>query len=106
MLSNEQYRDKLEKVDYVVTAFLRDKKTIREVSEETGISKSSVQRYLNDEEFIVGLYGEKAPYIIEEINRKLEENYVDGVKLGGTNFALNNESIKDNLGHFQGSRKK
>ena len=106
MLSNEQYQDKLEKVEYVVNAFLKEKKTIREVSEETGISKSSVQRYLNDEEFITALYGEKTPFIMEEINRKLEENYVEGVKLGGTNFALNNDSIKDELGHFQGSRKK
>ena len=106
MLSDEQYQEKLEKVKKVVEIFLRDKKKIREISEETGISKSAIQRYLNDDEFINLIYGEKANFIKEEICRRLEENYKEGIKLGGINFAQNNESLKDELGHFIGSRKK
>lgn len=106
MLSSEQYQEKLEKVKKVVEIFLKDKKTIREISEETGISKSSIQRYLNDEEFINLIYGQKASFIREEIIRRLEENYKEGTKLGGINFAKNNETLKDELGHFTGSRKK
>ena len=106
MLSEEQYNEKIQKVTETVTEFLKNKKTIREISEITGISKSSVQRYLNDEEYIKIIFGGEASFIIEEINRRLEENQIEGTKLGGTNFALNNEPIKDNLGHFKGSRKK
>ena len=106
MLSEDQYNDKLEKVEKSVTEFLKNKKTIREISEITGISKSAVQRYLNDEESINTIYGADSTFIIEEINRKLEENKIEGAKLGGTNFAINNEPIRDALGHFKGSRKK
>lgn len=109
MLSEEQYQEKLKKVKYVVTSFLKEKKTIKQIADESGelkISKSSVQRYLNDEQYIKILFGEEAPFIIEEIERRLIENYSDGVKLGGNNFAQNNESLKDENGHFIGSRKK
>lgn len=106
MLSNGQYLEKLQNVKLAVNTFLRGNKTIYQVAEETGISKSSVQRYLNDKDSIMAIYGANATFVMQEISRKLEENYIEGVKLGGTNYAANNESIKDNLGHFQGSRKK
>lgn len=97
------YKEKMAKVEYVVNEFLKNKKTIKEISQITGISKSSVQRYLNDVKFIKEIYGINAEFIIEEIRRRLVKNYEEGVKLGGNNFAANNESIKDDLGHFQGS---
>ena len=106
MLNNEQYNEKKEKVQTVVELFLSGKKMIRDISEETGISKSSVQRYLNDIEFINGIYGDNASFIIEEIQRKLVENKEEGNKLGGDTFASNYESLKDEVGHFTGVRRR
>ena len=106
MLSNEQYIEKLEKVKLSVDTFLKGNKTIYQVADETGISKSSVQRYLNDKDSIMAIYGANATFIMQEISRKLEENYNNGIRLGGANYALNNEVIKDDLGRFIGTRKK
>ena len=106
MLNNEQYYAKLQKVKLVVETFLSSDKTIYQIAIETGISKSSVQRYLNDYDSIRIIYGGNAVLIMQEISRKLQENYNNGVKLGGNNYALNNDCLKDDLGHFIGSIRK
>ena len=106
MLSEKQQLEKINNIKIVVTNFLKDKKTIKEISQETGISKSSVQRYLNDKEYIREIYGLDANFIIEEIHRKLKQNKEEGISKGGTNFANNNISTKDKLGHFTGSKKR
>lgn len=106
MLNNEQYYAKLKKVKFVVDMFLSSNKTIYQIAVETGISKSSVQRYLNDYDSIRNIYGGSAILIMQEISKKLQDNYNNGVKLGGNNYALNNNYLKDDLGHFTGSRRK
>lgn len=106
MLNNEQYYAKLKKVKFVVDMFLSSDKTIYQIADETGISKSSVQRYLNDYDSIRIIYGGSAILIMQEISKKLQVNYNNGVKLGGNNYVLNNDYLKDDLGHFTGSRRK
>lgn len=106
MLSKEQYIEKQEKVKKVVIALLNEKKTIKQMSEDFSIPKSSVQRYLNDNEFIKDIFGVESEFIIEEIRRKLGENYKEGKKIGGQTYALNNQALQDESGHFIGSRKK
>ena len=106
MLSEAQYLEKKQKVSIVVKEFLINKKSIKQISEEVGISTSSVQRYLNDEVYIKDAFGVNASLIIEEIHRMLEENKIEGNKLGGQNFAKNNEATKKENGQFTGSKKK
>ena len=106
MLSREQYDEKLKKVDIVVKSFLGSKKTINEISKETGIPTSSVQRYLNDENCIKTLYKGDSDLIIESIQGALENNKSSAPYLGGRSFASNNIPTKDSLGHFTGSRRK
>ena len=106
MLSEEQQLIKKEKIKIVVESFLKEKKTIDEIFIETKISSSSVQRYLNDAEYIKEIYGANSEFIIEEIQRKLQKNKEEGLSKGGTNFAKNNISTKDENGHFTGSKKR
>ena len=105
MKFNNLYIEKKEKVELVVKYFLANKKNIREISEETGISKSAVHRYLNDEFFIRDIFGDKADFILDEIHLKLVQNKEEGNKLGGDVFSKNYVAIKDELGQFKRSRK-
>ena len=106
MLSEEQQIEKLEKIKEVVSLFLsEDNLTIRDVSETTGISHSSVQRYLHDP-LINEIFGADAKKIIGQIEKKLSENYENGIRLGGETFVNNNVSLKDEYGHFIGSKKR
>ena len=106
MLSNRQQEEKKDKIKIVVNSFLKGKKTIVEIEKETGISSSSVQRYLKEYDYIKEIYGTNAEFIIEEIQRKLQENKKEGLSKGGTNFAKNNISTKDEKGHFTGSKRR
>ena len=116
MLSDRQVIDKLIKVKKTVDSFLGEKKedgtfdvndkTIEQVSLETGYSSSSVQRYLNDHNYIKKLYPDDYKLRISIINLRLSKNKVEGNKKRGINFIANNTAIKDELGHFNGSRRK
>lgn len=71
-----------------------------EISENTGISKSSVQRILNKSEYsniIIKSTG-------NTIKEQLELNKLNGKRKGGRNYFQNNESIKDESGKFAGSK--
>ena len=106
MLSRGQQIEKLENVKMVVSLFLsNDNLSIKDISKKTGISRSSVQRYLHDP-LIQEIFGEEAQIIIVQIENKLRDNYSDGVKLGGQTFASRNVSLKDENGHFIGSKKR
>ena len=106
MLSYEQKEEKLKKVKLVVDTFLASDGTIEEVASKTGITSSSVQRYLNDVAFIKEAYPHEFIDKIILIRAKLIKNKKDGLKKGGETYAINNESIKDEQGRFQGSRRR
>ena len=105
MLSAQQFEEKKEKVRKVVTTFLKGNYTINEVAKMTDISSSSVQRYLNDEEFISMCFGSNAPIILTDIKDRLEQNKQEGLSRGGVNSTFNNVSFRDEMGHYNGSRK-
>lgn len=71
--------------------------TMIELSELTNISKSSIQRYLNDP-YVSELVGNK---IAHEIHSRLEINKRIGNQLGGIHFAEQNmQSFRDENGKF------
>lgn len=102
MTSEEQKREINKKILLVTEEFLCVGGTIEDISNKTGISSSSVQRYLNDKR-IIDLLGQD---VYEEIQNKLKNNKYNGEQLGGEMFANNNISLKDSTGKFTGSRGK
>lgn len=103
MLSEEQKRQINLKILKVTSVFLETGASIEEVSERTGITKSSVQRYLNDSDRIIELLGEEVNI---EIQKMLKINKHFAVQSGGLKYAKNNISLKDEKGCFIGSMKK
>jgi len=102
MLSDEQEARRRLKILTVAKHFIEHGCSIEEISNATGISQSSVQRYLHD------------PLIISELGRdvydlietKINENKLKAVIKGGKTFAENNNYVKDETGKFKGSTRK
>lgn len=71
--------------------------SIGEISKLTGISRSSVQRYLKhySHEIIPGRG--------ISIGKQLEKNMLEGRRRGGINSFKKNDFMKDSDGHFTGS---
>lgn len=106
MENNYQEAIRKQKVIKVVEVFLSGDYTIAEVSKITGVSTSSIQRYLNNVEYICECFPSDAKEKIKKIKEKLSNNKIDGLSRGGKNYSQNNQYTKDELGHFTGSRKK
>lgn len=95
-------KDKEKKICIVVKAFLEHPNyTNEELSVLTGISSSSVQRYLNDPT-IKELFSEDT---FNKIRELLDNNTLNARKKGGINYFKNNEALKDDKGKFVGSKK-
>lgn len=77
--------------------------TNKEISEITGISKSSVQRYLNDKETIEKLFSKD---LYNKIQESLKENIKQARSIGGINSSKNNIFLKDEKGKFIGIKQK
>lgn len=79
--------------------------TILEISEATGISASSVQRYLSDDviDELKDLDVSNPHQIIQGI---LKNHKQEGLSKGGQVATSNNEPIRDEKGHFVGATKK
>ena len=77
--------------------------TNKEISEITGISKSSVQRYLNDKETIEKLFSKD---FYNKIQESLKENIRQARSIGGINSTKNNIYLKDEKGKFIGIKQK
>lgn len=102
MLSKEQEEIKFKNMLTVAKYFAETGGSMKDIEAATGISSSSAQRYLRDKE-LATLVGQEAYELIQE---KLDTNKKEALSKGGHTYALNNECIKDELGHFAGSRKK
>lgn len=103
MLSKEQEINIRKKILKVTAEFINTGYSIGKVSEITGISSSSIQRYLNDKKRIITLLGEE---VYDEIQQMLKINKEKGLSKGGYLSSLNNEPIKGSDGKFIGNRKK
>ena len=92
--------DVQEKYDLVVNYFIENPtSTMIEISDSIGISKSSVQRILNKDEYS-DIYIDKTGRTIKE---QLTHNLNMGKKKGGKNSFQYNIALKDNDGKFIGS---
>jgi|GEM_PF-3264586 len=71
--------------------------TNKELANMTGISKSSIQRYLTDQKLVESLTDTETYTIITEA---LSKNKQEGKVRGGINSAKNSVAIKDKAGKF------
>lgn len=75
--------------------------TISEISEITNITKSSVQRFLNEKDFITTIFSDE---VNENIQESLIINKQQGFSIGGQHFFANNIPLKGDDAKFIGSR--
>lgn len=95
-------KDKDKKICIVVKNFLENPKlTNDELAKLTGISSSSIQRYLNDPS-IEKLFDTS---VLDNIRQLLDQRTIEGRRKGGINYFKNNESIKNEKGQFIVSKK-
>lgn len=102
MLSKEQDKIINLKVKKVVEEFSKCAGSIEEISKRTGISSSSVQRYLNSER-VVELFGHE---IADNIKEQLTHQLLEAKIKGGKNYSEANSPTFDEIGKFTGSKKK
>lgn len=107
MLSRAQKLEMINKLSNILKE-IEKCENIKEVSDKTSISTSTIQRYLNDDKLILEVVGsqdvanEKRNYI----SNWLENAKINGVKRGGTTTQERYGFEKDKAGKFQGSRKR
>lgn len=95
-------KDKEKKICIIVKAFLEHPNyTNKQLSELTGISSSSIQRYLNDPE-IKMIFNEDT---FNKIKDLIKNNTLEARQKGGINYFKNNEPKKNENGQFEGSKK-
>ena len=102
MLSDMQYKEKEKRILLVAKAFLENPVSNIELSEITGISPSSVQRYLNDPK-IITLLGQEA---FDKIQELLKNNTLAARVKGGIISTTNNMPLRDSIGKFSGNMHK
>lgn len=107
MVSEEQQKQILEKMSKILTA-IKAYKSIPEVSEATGIPESTVQRYLNKQEYYVALAQngilktENLDKAIDYVSDWLKESKKAGLKKGGKISQEKYGFEKDDEGKFSG----
>ena len=107
MLSRAQILEKEERIRRVVDTFLSyDQISINELSSILKISSSTIQRDLNDVEYISSIYGANAKDKLAQISKRLKQNKIVGVSIGGINSTKNNVPIRDENGKFTGNKKR
>ena len=108
MISKEQEERFNKETILLVSNLILNKLTIKELSELTGISSSTVQRRLNDENRIKNAYSglkkttTEIEEIINEIKRILEINKENGLSNGGKTSQERYEMLRDEEGHYNG----
>ena len=84
-------------------------KSIKEISEKTGIPTSTIQRYLNSKELIIKLLEqekiENYGKIFETIQTWLHQAKVEGNKKGGLISQEKHSYSKNETGQFNGNNK-
>ena len=123
-ISIEFKAKKNERIEATLNEFIKyngkiSDKDLAEELRKKGIktSRSTIDRDLtnNLSDYFIELnktkYGfesltEEQENIILSVRQKRLENKVEGNKKGGINSSINNEAIKDEKGHFKGSKKR
>ena len=99
MLSAEQEKEKDAKILTVAKEFLNNPTSMEKISEITGISSSSVQRYLNDERIKTLL----SPKDFDMIQYLLKQNRLESQRKGGIISTKNNIPTRNEEGKFTGN---
>lgn len=102
MISELQQKAIDKKILQVVKDFYVNGGSIEDVSKRTGISSSSVQRYLNHKN-IVTLLGQE---VYDNVQEKLLLNKQNGLSKGGTNSTHKYIGVRDDKGQFIGNIKR
>ena len=102
MIGEEKRKEIDLKIMKVTRAFLDHPVSIDEIANVTGISSSSVQRYLNDKR-IIELFDED---VYNEIQALLKNNRLESQKRGGVSSTRKNEPLRDEIGRFNGNKKR
>lgn len=102
MVNEFQQREIEQKILMVVRDFCTNGGSIEDVSSRTGISSSSVQRYLNHQK-IITLLGQ---VVYDNVQAQLQINKQNGLSKGGINSTSNYEAVRDSEGHFIGNVKR
>ena len=102
MLSDRQYKEKIKRILLVPKTFLENPVSNIELSEITGISSSSVQRYLNDPE-IITLLGKES---FDKIQELLKHNTLAARVKGGIISTTNNMPLRDSNGKFSDNKQR
>ena len=102
MMSKEQLYEKIKKIRLILME-INSCKNIKEISEKTNISRSSIQRYLNDYEFLLS----NDLCTIDDckkINNWLKVAKNEGVSRGGKNSQAKHGYEKNEEGKFTGNK--
>ena len=102
MRSKKQEEEMKVKILFLSKLFLESNYSDIELSNITGISSSSVGRYLTSD-LAKEILDEKT---YNDISKKRQENLYNAKIKGGQNFIKQNVPFKDNEGKFIGSYKK
>ena len=107
MLSQTQMAEKAARIKKVVDSFLMyDEITILELEEKINVPKSTIQRDLNNIEYIQMIYSDKSKEVLQKISNKLKSNYKNGIHKGGIVATTNYEPVRDEDGKFIGNKKR
>lgn len=97
----EEKEIKIHKVIEVYKKYKNEIKNLKQLSNITSIPTSTLQRYLNND---ISKYISKEEYL--EIQKWLQTAKQEGLSRGGINSQLNNEYTKDEIGRFNGNKKR
>lgn len=103
-MNYKQQQEKEIKIHKVIELYKKYKneiKNIKQLSNITSIPTSTLQRYLNND---ISKYISKEEY--DEIQKWLQNAKQEGLSRGGINSQLNNGYTKDEIGRFNGKKKR
>lgn len=107
MQSEKQRLEKEQRIKFVVDSFLENEGiSINELSRKIKIPSSTIQRDLNDVDYISIIYGMNAKEKLLIIRDRLKKNKEKGTSTGGINSTTINEPVRDENGKFIGNRKR
>ena len=108
MLSVKQRKEKIDRISMLVDIYISDNTivSISDLSKKTGISTSTIQRDLNEVEYIQEIYGSEASEKLKIIKKKLEQSKRAGLSKGGQISVKKNEPLRNEDGKFVGNRRK
>lgn len=107
MISEEQKTTMLKKLKDILSV-MNNTGSIKEISDLTKIPTSTIQRYLNRKDLLLELLNDDVlcEKVFKNNQEWLKKSKEEGLKRGGENSQINNYYIKDELGRFNGNKKK